>query len=195
MPGASDLPASGFENLCFLSEKEFVGSYYDIAESKSRTTWMEHVGPSDVPDRQTINLAAFGLETNLYRKIIEFNKSNPKYKILVTDYSTYSTTEDYNAGITVLNNEIAAGRVPDIIYNTGSFDFRNYVNKGMLTDFYELINADGEMKLEDYCTNVFKAYETDGKLYELAHDFYVETMVGKKSIFGDGHPICKAKSP
>lgn len=185
MPGASDLPASGFENLCFLSEKEFVGSYYDIAESKSRTTWMEHVEPSDVPDRQTINLAAFGLETNLYRKIIEFNKSNPKYKILVTDYSTYATTEDYNAGITVFNNEIAAGRVPDIIYNTGSFDFRNYVNKGMLTDFYELINADGEMKLEDYCTNVFKAYETDGKLYELAHDFYVETMVGKKSIFGD----------
>ena len=102
-----------------------------------------------------------------------------------TDYSTYATGEDYDAGITVLNNEIAAGRVPDIIYNTGSFDFRIYADKGMLTDFYEMIKADEEIKLEDYCTNVFKAFETDGKLYELAHDFYIETMVGKKSIFGD----------
>ncbi|MDE6015803.1 MAG: extracellular solute-binding protein [Acetatifactor sp.] len=182
---ASDLPASGFENLCFLSKTEFIGSYYDIAESKSRAAWMEYVEPSKVPDRQVINLATYGLDYNLHKKIIDFNKTNPKYKILVTDYSTYATTEDYNAGITVLNNEMAAGRVPDIIYNTGNFDFRNYANKGMLTDFYELINADEEMKLEDYCTNVFKAYETDGRLYELAHDFYVETMVGKKSIFGD----------
>lgn len=182
---ASDLPLSGFESLCFISGTEFVCSYYDIAESKSRTAWMEYVDPSNVPDRQVINLATFGLENNVHRKIIEFNKSNPEYKILVTDYSTYATGEDYDAGITVLNNEIAAGRVPDIIYNTGSFDFRNYADKGMLTDFYELIKADEEMKLEDYCTNVFKAFETDGKLYELAHDFYIETMVGKKSIFGD----------
>ena len=182
---ASDLPVNGLENLCFLNGKEFVCSYYDIAQSKSRVAWMEYVEPSSIPDRQVITLAMFGSDTNMLQKVISFNKSSQKYKILVTDYSTYATTEDYNAGITVLNNEIAAGKVPDIIYNTGSFDFRNYAEKGMLADFYELIKADGEVKLEDYCGNVFKAFETNGKLYELAHDFYVETMVGKKSIFGE----------
>ena len=182
---ASDLPANGFESLCFLSGKEFVGSYYDIAESKSRAAWMQYVEPSSIPDRQVITLAMFGSDTNMLQKVINFNKTSQKYKILVTDYSTYAATEDYNAGITVLNNEIAAGNVPDIIYNTGSFDFRNYAGKGMLADFYELIKTDGKIKLEDYCGNVFKAFETNGKLYELPHDFYVETMVGKKSIFGE----------
>lgn len=108
-----------------------------------------------------------------------------KYKILITDYSTYATAEDYRNGITVMNNEIAAGKVPDIIYNTGNFDFRIYAGKGMLSDFYELIKADGTIRMEDYCTNVFKAFETDGRMYELVHDFCVETMVGKKSIFGE----------
>lgn len=132
-----------------------------------------------------MTLAMFGSDTNMLRKIIDFNKSSQEHKILVTDYSTYATAEDYSAGITVLNNEIAAGRVPDIIYNTGSFDFRNYAEKGMLADFYGLMETDGEIKREDYCANVFQAFETDGKLYELVHDFYVETMVGKRSIFGD----------
>ncbi len=182
---ASNLPISGFENVCFLNGKEFVCNYYDNVENKNRIAWMEHVEPSSIPDRQVMTLAMFGSDTNMLQKVISFNKSSQKYKILVTDYSTYATTEDYNAGITVLNNEIAAGKVPDIIYNTGSFDFRNYAEKGMLADFYELIKADGEVKLEDYCGNVFKAFETNGKLYELAHDFYVETMVGKKSIFGE----------
>lgn len=182
---ASNLPISGFENVCFLNGKEFVCNYYDNVENKNRIAWMEHVEPSSIPDRQVMTLAMFGSDINMLRKIINFNKSSQKYKILVTDYSTYATTEDYNAGIIVLNNEIAAGRVPDIIYNTGGFDFRNYAEKGMLADFYELIKTDGEIKLEDYCGNVLKAFETNGKLYELAHDFYVETMVGKKSIFGE----------
>ncbi len=56
---ASNLPLSGFESLCFISGTEFVCSYYDIAESKRRTAWMEYVAPSNVPDRQVINLATF----------------------------------------------------------------------------------------------------------------------------------------
>lgn len=71
---ASDLPANGFENLCFLSRKEFVGSYYDIAESKSRVAWMQYVEPSSIPDRQVMTLAMFGSDTNMLQKVIHFNK-------------------------------------------------------------------------------------------------------------------------
>lgn len=182
---ASNLSASGFDHLCFLSNTELVVSYYDIMEDKTRIVRMEYVEPDKVPDRQVLTLAMYGSDINLLRKVIEFNRSNPKYKILVTDYSTYAMAEDYKAGVAVMNNEIAAGKVPDIIYNTGSFDFRSYADKGMLADFYELIKTDEKVKLEDYCANVFRAFETDGKLYELAHDFCIETMVGKKSIFGE----------
>ena len=37
---ASNLPISGFENVCFLNGKEFVCNYYDNVENKNRIAWM-----------------------------------------------------------------------------------------------------------------------------------------------------------
>ncbi len=69
---ASNLPISGFENVCFLNGKEFVCNYYDNVENKNRIAWMEHVEPSSIPDRQVMTLAMFGSDINMLRKIINF---------------------------------------------------------------------------------------------------------------------------
>lgn len=182
---ASDLSITGFTNLCYISTTEMLGYYYDNTTNESHMTLLEYVNPSEVPDKKTISLAMYGADTDIIRKVIEFNKKESEYKILVTDYSTYATSEDSAAGITVMNNEISAGKIPDIIYNTGNFNIDLYAKKGMLADFYELIKADPEVFLENYCSNVFRAYENNGKLYELVYNYYIDTVIGKRSIFGD----------
>lgn len=43
--------------------------------NKNRIVWMEYVEPSGIPDRQVMTLAMFGSDTNMLRKIINFNNS------------------------------------------------------------------------------------------------------------------------
>lgn len=182
---ASDLSVTGFTNVYYTSATQMIGYYYDEALNQYRITSMEYVDPAEVPDKQPLTLALYGVDTEILQKVIAFNKAQSEYKILITDYSSYATDSDYSAGITVLNNEIASGKIPDMIYNTGDFNLGNYARKGMLADFYELMKTDSDINLDDYSSNVFQAYETDGKLYELVYKYYVSTVVGKQSIFGD----------
>lgn len=62
---------------------------------------------------------------------------------------------------------------------------KRYASKGILEDLYPYIDSDGELKREDYLENVLHAYELDGKLYTLAPRFYINTVMGKQSDFGD----------
>ena len=182
---ASDLSITGFTNLRYISTTRILGCYYDDVLNENRMILLEHVNPSEIPDKKIISLAMYGTDTDMIHKVIAFNKKESEYKISVTDYSNYATSDDYSAGITVMNNEISAGKIPDIIYNNGNLNIDLYARKGMLADFYELIKTDSEVSLDNYCTNVFKAYESNGKLYELVYNYYIDTVIGKRSIFGD----------
>ena len=67
------------------------------------------------------------------------------------DYSEYNTDDDYNAGIQKLNTEMLSGKLPDMIdINTYSMPVEQYAAKGFLTDLYELIDADPELRRESF---------------------------------------------
>lgn len=181
----SDLATYSVRNVTFVDSERFIGTYNDLVEYNSHVAVFTHVPPENVPDRDTLILATYGTDTNRTQAVISFNQSSEKYRITVKDYSQYSTNEDWYAGITQLNNDIISGKVPDIISCSEQLPIVNYVNKGLLIDFYELMEADESINRSDYCENVFKAYEVGGKLYELPTSFYVWTIYGKQSIFGD----------
>ena len=117
-------------------------------------------------------------------RIINFNKESDQYKIVIRDYSQYNTEEDYNAGITQLNNDIIAGNIPDILV-TDNLKVENYVSKGLLVDIGEKIANDPELSKKEFMQNVFDAYKVEGKLYEVIPSFMAVTMVAKKSVVGD----------
>ncbi len=181
----SDLATYRLRNITFTDTDHFVAIYNDIINGESRIATFAKVAPEDVPDKEGLTLATYYTDTEVTSRVIDFNKASDKYRILIHDYSQYSTYEDYNAGITRLDNDIVSGKVPDIIYVTENIPIEKYAAKGMLADFYELIEADEDINLEDYADNVFKAYEIDGELYQLPTKFYVMTVLGKTSIFGN----------
>lgn len=139
---------------------------------------------ASVPQKTIITLAAQYINWNTRSAIIEFNRNNNEYRIEVMDYSEYNTEEDYSAGLTKLTAEILSGQVPDILDMNGMPADR-FAARGLLEDLYPYLDNDPGLSRDDIMPNVLAAVENDGKLYQTVSDFYVNTVVGAKSVVGD----------
>ena len=87
--------------------------------------------------------------------IIDFNKTNDKYRFTIKDYSVYNTMEDYTQGLTRLNTDIISGDVPDIMILNNQMPFNSYVAKGVFADLNEFLEKDTELKKEDLWVRKF----------------------------------------
>lgn len=181
----SNLATYSVYDICFRDSDYFIAMYNDIVNYNSRLAGFTKVPPEEVPDRILLTLAIYGTDTEITRAVIDFNQSNEKYKILTEDYSRYSTEDDWYAGIDRLDSDVLSGKIPDIIQGNTRLDTSKYASKGLFVDFYKLMDEDESINRSDYAENVFKAYETDGKLYEIPIKFYVSTVYGKTSVWGN----------
>lgn len=160
------------------------GGGYSYSSSDQIINILTEVDPSTLPDKKLIKLYALYLDVGIKRQIVEFNKNNPEYEIELTSYEDYAAN-GYNDAITKLNNDMIAGNLPDIIVLNSSMPIDSYISKGLLADLYEFMDNDETINRSDYVEGVFKAYETNGKLYELISNFSISTLVGKSSMVGD----------
>ena len=181
----SDLAASSMSYPVPISDEQFAAAYYELEGSGFRLGVFTKVKPEDIPDKKTLVFGGTYIGSDIKSKIVDFNKANTEYKITVKDYSEYATMEDYSAGTTQLNNDILAGKMPDILLVNSNIPLNNLAKKGLLADIDELIAQDAELSGKTYLDNVFEAYRIDGKLYQVIPSFTVETFIGKKSVLGD----------
>lgn len=164
----------------------FSGDYDEKAETYSIDYITVTKVPYDsVPHKDALSMAVLYMNDNTQKAIIDFNRSNDKYRIDVTDYSEYNTQDDYSAGLTKLTTEIMAGNMPDIIALDSELPYRQMAAKGLLEDLYPYIDADPELDRDDYFQNVFSALEVNGGLYDAAAGFGIITAVGATSVVGD----------
>ena len=180
----SDLPTSYMNNVCFMDEDHFLATFND-ENYQTVIGLFTKVNPEDIPDKVTLVLGCNYLNSEFRRRIVDFNKTNEKYRIVVKDYSQYQTQDDYMAGYTQLNNDILSGNMPDILIANGSIPIDNYIQKGLIADIGKLIEEDEELSQKEFMQNVFDAYSTNGTLYYVVPYFTISTMVGKKSLVGD----------
>ncbi len=136
-----------------------------------------------VPHKTTLTYACAYLDWNLRGQIIEFNRTNPDYRISVKDYSEYNTEEDYSAGLTKLTTEIVTGNVPDLL-SISSIPIDQYAAKGLLEDLYPYMDADSDVTRASFIPSVLRALETDGKLYKIGNTFSVMTVFGNPRQIG-----------
>lgn len=136
-------------------------------------------------EKTVLTLAAVYLDSDIRTQVINFNKHSDKYRIVINDYSQFNTSDDASAGLTRLNTEIVAGRVPDILATSSSLPLRQYAAKGYLEDLWPMIENDTDLGREGVMENVLKAAEVDGKLYQVFDSFYIQTVAGSPRIVGD----------
>ena len=168
-----------------VNEKEFLATYDDMESGRTQIAKFSKVDPSEVKEKEIITLAMAYSDWTIRMKVIDFNKTNETYRINLQDYSAmYATDEDYSAGLTRLNTDIASGKVPDIILIDSSMPMESYIGKGLFEDLLPYIENDSEMSVDQFMPNIIEAFSTEGKLYSLVPHYNIQTLLAKSSIVG-----------
>ena len=181
----SDVPTTNMNHIVVLDETRFIGFYYDDYNHSQVVSIFTKKNAEDMQDKTVLVLAGYYVPHEVKNRVIQFNKTNPEYRIVIKEYHTYDTMEDGMAGYNQLNMDILGRGLPDILIADSYFPVSGYISKGLVANIDELIAADEELSKTEFMDNVFDAYRVDGKLYYVTPSFSVKTLIGKESIVGD----------
>ena len=181
----SDLVTYSLNNLISIDATHFMASYYDNVSYNTTMAIFSYVKPEDIQDKKVLVYAGIYIDTNTKADIIRFNKKSTDYRITIEDYAQYNTDEDFTLATTKLNNDMIAGKVPDILHINSSMAVNTFIEKGLLANIDEMIKNDAELSQVEFMDNVFEAYRVDGVLYQAVPKYYIRTWIGKKSMVGD----------
>lgn len=133
-------------------------------------------------EKKIVSLYVWSTNSDIEKAAIDFNSRSTAYQVEITDY-----TEKYpDEPLTHLNNDIIIGNLPDIILlDAYSMPVESYIAKGLFANLYDFMDSDESFNRTDYLESYFKAYEVNGKLYELSPEFSIHTIVGKTSVIGE----------
>jgi hypothetical protein len=163
-----------------ISDNEFVANLPD-EEYNYMLTRLTKIPADQVKDRTVITLAGNYIDYNIRSKVYKFNDENQDYKIKLVDYSSLITDGDYSAGATQFNLDIVSGNVPDIMFFTNEEPVDSYINKGLFLDLSTYIKNDPDLKNAEFIENVFDAFKTGDKIYQLVPSFYITSYATKTS--------------
>ncbi len=163
-------------------------TWNDDGKSDVELIYLTKKKGSEVPEKKLLTLGTLSLDYDVRKQVIKFNKTNPEYRIEIKEYLADVSIDGYEAALEQMNTDIVSGNCPDLI-DLSSTNMQQYISKGILADLYPFMDADEEIHREDYLENILQAYEVDGKLYALPSRFYINTIMGKQSVFGDRKSI------
>jgi ABC-type glycerol-3-phosphate transport system substrate-binding protein len=178
----SDLGVSyGISYAVALSENEFLANIPDD-EFKYRLTRLTKIAPEDVRDKTIITMAGNYIDYNVRRQVYKFNEESLDYKIKMVDYSNQNDGSDYDTAVQKFNMDVVSGNVPDIMFFSQDDPVDSYINKGLFLDLSTYINNDPDISEGDFVENIFEAFKTGDKVYQVVPSFYVNTIATKKSL-------------
>ena len=170
------------------SDGTITGVTFDYVGGKAETQvfTLSRVPADSLPKKQILTVAQleYNPDYQISNLMVRYNRTHDNVRLEYMDYSQYNTEDDWTAGMTKFNTEVMSGNIPDII-PTRQIAYRQIAAKGLLEDLYPYIDADAELKREDFFPNLLSALEVNGGLYEVVSGFSVETLTGAASIVGD----------
>lgn len=185
LPGGNALIAArpGYDGWSFISTA-FAG------DSEANLYVVKPGKPGDaagISTRIDVNMAVFG-KNNLEQEIAGFNAKNRKYRIMVTEYEMDGEAPNFRPSSEVVakfNTAILTGNPPDIIVAPGILSLDDYIAKGVLEDLYPYLDGDEELGGRSaLVSEVLRAYEVGGALYQMPLDFSISTVVGLTGTLG-----------
>ncbi len=190
----SDLNYNVAYNLKVISPEKFVTYGYDSFTQTEAIYILDKVPEEELVAKYVITVAVLQDDWTLREQAIRFNRQSDEYRININkydlnDYLAEGEDYDYNAlmeeAVTAMNNDIIAGKGPDVLLTNSYMPVDSYIAKGLLVDLYPYIDKDERFDRSDFLPNVLSALEVDGGLYEIFPNFGIRTLVGKTEIVGD----------
>lgn len=181
----SDFASASLVNATMIDDTHFIGTYREIPTYKTKIAFFTKVNPEDIQDKEVLVLGMNYINSDITKRVVDFNKSNETYRIIIRDYSTYNTMADYTLSSIQMNNDIISGNMPDIMVADLRMPVSNYVAKGLVADIDKMIEEDEELSQVEFMDNVFQAYRINDKLHFVIPSFIVGTAIAKESIVGE----------
>ena len=182
-----DVNGSMINGLGVSDEGVVSGILSEWNESDQSTDYelvtVKKVPYDSVPHKENLSMAVLYLDYNVQDMIVDFNRSNDKYRVEIVDYSEASDG-DWQAAAEKLNTEIMSGKVPDIFCLNG-LNYTQLASKGILEDLYPYLDADKELDRSDFFPNILSAMEVGGKLCTTVAGVYINSAIGASSVVGD----------
>ncbi|MDD4773832.1 MAG: extracellular solute-binding protein, partial [Eubacteriales bacterium] len=184
----SDISGRTIQSIKIISPEEILFAISDWSTRTNEIGRMTLIPESELEEKITLILAKMSGGFDIENYIVSFNRQNDKYRILVNDYTRYQVDNDYERSVTMFNNDIAAGNVPDLFLYmsddySNSYPIDSYIEKGLFADIFGLLDSDEELSRDILSDYVRIPFAQDGKLYMLPHSVYINTIIGKKSNF------------
>ena len=135
--------------------------------------------------KEEIHLGTLDMNGQLQDKVIKFNKTNDKYKIVVDDYSSGdSNSDDYKDSIKRFNAAVTSGKCPDLI-DLSTIGMQEYAQKGILEDLSPYLEKDSELAEDLFVDSVISTYKINGKLYTIPMSFMIKALAGAANSVGN----------
>ena len=179
----SDITLSETSAFLPLSPERMVKLHVKGAGYDKVYSLLERASDDEIPDKTYLSIGYIDPNNNKYltRAVSDFNKNNDFYRITLTNYFT-GDREALDPALR-LNNAIAAGEAPDMLFVNSYMPILSYSNKDMLVDLNEFL-AEYE-GLQENLLPFVKNAEIKDKLTYMITGFTGYTLMGKTSNIGD----------
>lgn len=149
----------------------------ETEEGKRIYDWVKITRSDEVQQKETLTIAVSEESSLLKEAVTAFNKSSDQYKVVVKVYET----DGVNKTSDLLQAEIAAGNVPDMIA-VDAIDMDAMINKGLLYDLSDLLERDPDLSKNDFVGRALEIYERNDKLYAIPQCVFLTALTGKQKM-------------
>lgn len=149
----------------------------ETEEGKRIYDWIKITRSDEVQQKETLTIAVSEESSLLKEAVTAFNKSSDQYKVVVKVYET----DGVNKTSDLLQAEIAAGNVPDMIA-VDAIDMDAMINKGLLHDLSDLLERDPELSKNDFVGRALEIYKRNDKLYAIPQCVFITALTGKQKM-------------
>ncbi|MBP5281829.1 MAG: extracellular solute-binding protein, partial [Lachnospiraceae bacterium] len=173
-------------NTMFSVDGQLYAMSSDYNAGTVELSELTKVKTEDIVKREILTFGSIYEDSSISRKIIEFNKSNDKYRIKLKTYMDINNWSDtsYQDAIARFANDLTSGNAPDII-DLSNVDVANLVKKGALEDLMPYLEKSTKIQKSDIFESLLSNATYDGKLAYIPSGFTLETLAAKTSIVGD----------
>lgn len=162
---ASNMTEDYTEKLLLLEDGNGIGIVYD--ESADTVVAMYHkVDPTVVANRKTIQVGVFGIEDDLRKAVIQYNREHSDYQIEIRDYL------EADDPVQQMNTDVIAGKMPDIL-DISYLSVDQYIEKGLLENLTPYLEKDSEINMDDLIPAVSETMMQDHNVYFVSPSFSI----------------------
>ncbi len=138
---------------------------------------------SEVVQKKVLTLGCVHISQNLQKAVVDFNKTNEEYRIIIKDYADASEDGTTDA-VTRFNNDVLTGNAPDI-FVPDNLNMDQLAAKGGIEDLGPYLEKSDVVSRSDLFESVLEAYTKSDILCAIPSSFYVLTVFGRTSEVGE----------